>query len=116
MAIGKFQTKKANNLPVLGITQSNNYEKENECIAEALNEFWDIDSINNDEFKNNYNEEEKTVEDLFVKTHFRENSDRFVVILVKPGRVLDESRNNTETILPTWTKIREYARSQSKIH
>lgn len=94
MVIGKFQTKQASNLPVLSITQNKTYEKENECIAKALNKFWEIESVNKDEFKNEYNEEEKAVESLFVRTHFREKSGRFVVTIpVKPGRVLGESRS-----------------------
>lgn len=34
--------------------------------------------MNKNDFKSNFNKEEKAVEDLFMKTHFREKTGRFM--------------------------------------
>lgn len=90
--LGKFSVKQNNEFPILCISNAN--ESNDECIelAKALNKFWEIEEIN--EIQTDQNSEEQAVQDIFMKTHFREKSGRYVVTIpIKSGHNLGESRS-----------------------
>ncbi|XP_055309640.1 uncharacterized protein LOC129573278, partial [Sitodiplosis mosellana] len=92
--LGKFKVKNSNvcDLPALNIVMNKNTECDN--IEELISKFWEIEAINSNENKALLNKEQKAVEELFVNTHFRDKSGRYVVrIPIKPGcKGLGESR------------------------
>ncbi|XP_055306802.1 uncharacterized protein LOC129571056 [Sitodiplosis mosellana] len=84
--LGKFEVKKQflGNLRALNIVMNKNSECDN--VEEMLSKFWEIENINCKENKASLTEEQQAVEDLFVKTHYRDKSGRYVVrIPIKPG-------------------------------
>lgn len=90
--LGKFRTEKTDNAPVLSITD--NLKQNDDCIAKALAKFWQIEEINKNEIDMNLNEEEQACEDLFQKTHFRENTGRYVVTIpINNNKTLGDSRS-----------------------
>lgn len=75
--LGKFVVKKhkSSDLPILSIMHNNDInEIESESISKTLSKFWEIEEINKYEMP--LNKEQKMVEDLFVKTHYRNANGR----------------------------------------
>lgn len=85
--LGTFVVKKnySSDLPILSIMHNNDInEIESECISKALCKFWEIEEINKYEML--LNKEQQMVEDLFVKTHYRNANGRYVVTIpIKPN-------------------------------
>ncbi|XP_031637717.1 uncharacterized protein LOC116350124, partial [Contarinia nasturtii] len=95
--LGKFFVKKdqqISDMPISNVMQC--VENENNAIANALKKFWEIEDVNKCKNKAILSEEHKAVENLFIKTHYRDANGRYVVSI--PLRPNHKNLGNSRSI------------------
>lgn len=78
--LGRIMIKdNTSDIPTLKIMHNVNIE--NEYLSKAITKFWEDENVNKIENKKPLSEKEQFVEDFFVKTHYRDNTGRYVVTM-----------------------------------
>lgn len=93
IVLGRFLVKKqfSCDVPVLSISNIN--LSENEALEKALCRFWSDEDVNKCENKSMLSKEQQAIEDLFINTHYRDESGRYVVTMpIKEDRNLGDSK------------------------
>lgn len=93
IVLGRFMIKKqfSCDVPILSI--SNNNLSDNEALEKALCRFWSDEEINECQNKIVLSQEQQEVEDLFINTHYRDDTGRYIVTMpIKEDGNLGDSK------------------------